>query len=449
MTYNTGNPVPSIDPRDLDDNAQAFDRFLQSTAATALDRLGVARKTWHQMEVDAAALVSPNVAAFASLTGAANRLPYFTGAGALSLATITAFARTLLDDADAAAMQTTLGLVPTTSTSDTTVGRLLRVGDFGVGQLQLETAADANTVAATGLSRLTSSSLNGPSGVTVGVLLNTQQTASVGQQMVIATTGIYTRSQTAASTYTAWVGPLQVSAAALTALAALTPAADNFPYWTSATAAANASLTPGQRAALALTPAANQIVRYTSATAAVMQSFTTGAQSLAALTYAADRIGYTTSASAAAVTPLTAFGRSLIDDADAATARATLGALAQTDKPAWTAYTPTVTASSGTYTTAAATGKYVTIAGICYVQITLTVTTKGTGVTPIVTLPATALSGSTQMPLQAREGAINGKTGAAVISAALNSLQIFDYANGDLVTANGCVVYINGSYPVA
>jgi hypothetical protein len=43
------------------------------------------------------------------------------------------------------------------------------------------------------------------------------------------------------------------------------------------------------------------------------------------LTPAADRIAYYTSASAGAMTALTSFGRSLIDDADAATARTTLG----------------------------------------------------------------------------------------------------------------------------
>jgi hypothetical protein len=50
-----------------------------------------------------------NLSALAALNGVANRLPYFTGAGALSLATFTAAARTLLDDADVAAMRATLG----------------------------------------------------------------------------------------------------------------------------------------------------------------------------------------------------------------------------------------------------------------------------------------------------------------------------------------------------
>lgn len=46
------------------------------------------------------------------------------------------------------------------------------------------------------------------------------------------------------------------------------------------------------------------------------------------LTLAADRIPYATGPTTAAITPLTVFGRSLIDDADAAAGRATLGAQA-------------------------------------------------------------------------------------------------------------------------
>jgi hypothetical protein len=53
--------------------------------------------------------VSPNELAFAALTGAADRLAYFTGAGAMSLATLTSFARSILDDADAATVRTTIG----------------------------------------------------------------------------------------------------------------------------------------------------------------------------------------------------------------------------------------------------------------------------------------------------------------------------------------------------
>lgn len=114
-----------------------------------------------------------NLTAFSGLTGIADRLPYFTGDGALSLSVLTAKARLLIARTDTAGMQAELALIPVTSNVDNTAGRLLTVGSFGTGGLLPR--MEANTIDAlrdSGSFYLTAANGPGttPGGIGVGYL---------------------------------------------------------------------------------------------------------------------------------------------------------------------------------------------------------------------------------------------------------------------------------------
>lgn len=64
---------------------------------------------------------------------AANTILYATGVDTFGVADFTAYARSLVASSDAAGARSTLELIKTTSTLDTTTGSVLQVGDFGLG----------------------------------------------------------------------------------------------------------------------------------------------------------------------------------------------------------------------------------------------------------------------------------------------------------------------------
>lgn len=140
--YNTLNPVPSTDPRDLDDNATNLDLLVNGAGLEYPDRLGQPRKSYAGMEAEVADFVSdPNLSAFAALVGLANTFAYFTGPGALALATLTPQARQLLDDTSFGAMLTTLNAAARGVNADITelqgLTTALSVLQGGTGQTTL------------------------------------------------------------------------------------------------------------------------------------------------------------------------------------------------------------------------------------------------------------------------------------------------------------------------
>ena len=97
-----------------------------------------------------------DLAAIAGLTSAADRLAYYTGSGAASLATFSTAGRALVDDADAAAQRTTLGLG--TMAVATATDYLAKAGGTMTGQVVLHSTgiqfsdATTQTTAPTGIS---------------------------------------------------------------------------------------------------------------------------------------------------------------------------------------------------------------------------------------------------------------------------------------------------------
>lgn len=92
--------------------------------------------------------LNAKLSAISASVWAANQLMYTTGAGTVAMTALTAFARTLLDDADAATMRATLGA--------------LGIGDFGVGGKTIAAPSTLGSITTTGFYYCAATVTDGP-----------------------------------------------------------------------------------------------------------------------------------------------------------------------------------------------------------------------------------------------------------------------------------------------
>lgn len=242
------------------------------------------------------------LAALAGLTSAADSLPYFTGSGTAALATLTSYGRSLIDDADAATARTTLGLVIGTN----------------VQAYSSDLAALAGFSASTGIAARTSAgtwALRAVTGTANKIDVTNGDGVSGSPTITISSSYVGQNSITTLGTITTgvWTG---------TAIAV-------------ANGGTGATTASGARTNLGLVIGTD------------VQAYDAELAALAGLTSAADKLPYFTGSGTAAVTTLTSYIRTLLDDTDAATARATLGV---SDTACTVQY---FGSGSGTYTTPA------------------------------------------------------------------------------------------------
>jgi len=172
----------------------------------------------------------------------------------------------------------------------------------------------------------------------------------------------------------------------------------------------------------------------------------------------ATQVAVQTVAASAKTTPIDADSVPLVDSADSnalkkvtwANIKATLKTYCDTLYPtggvgAWTAYTPAVTAATGAFTTASATGRWTQIGKVIHFKVSIIIANVGTGAGVRVALPITAhdATGVLGVSLNNRDG----KLGTCfLISTSAVQVMRYDYVD---FAATGAVINAVGTFEAA
>lgn len=246
FTSNTSGTVPSS----AGGHGQAM---LWGTATTSAGSVTSVSNT--RVLFNTSILVDAELAAIAALVSAANKLPYFTGSGTAALADFTAAGRALVDDADASAQRTTLGLA---------IGTDVQAYDAELAAIAGLTSAADKGIQFTGSGTAATYDLTAAGKALLDDADAAAQRTTLG--LVIGTN-------------------VQAYDAELAAFAGLTSAADKLPYFTGSGTAALADLTSFARTLLDDAAASNARTTLGVAVQSISLVFNNGTSALSAGQY--------------------------------------------------------------------------------------------------------------------------------------------------------------------
>lgn len=206
----------------LTPTANSFVYFTSPTTAavstiSSFSRNLLAQTTAEQSRTVLSAQAANNkLTAISSAGTSANKLVYFTGTETVGVTDLTSFARNLLGDSTAAGARTTLGLgtvsteAVTTSDTDSTAGRITKVGDFGIGVNVTTLVSDCNNAIVAGFYSVSGTAANKPvvNSIPGNLIVTTGGAASRCTQYYsqdnLTIPEIWVRNRTASGTWTAW-----------------------------------------------------------------------------------------------------------------------------------------------------------------------------------------------------------------------------------------------------